>query len=203
MPERLDLPRRGLIMGGAALALAPRIAFAAPGKLTFAVFRNGARIGEHEMTITGGEGEIVASAEVAMTVRIGPIPVFKYSHRAVERWKDGQFVSIETFTSSNGKKQHVLARATDSAVTIDGPAGLVRAPADAVPLSHWNTASFSRPLFNQQEGKVLRVKATRLAANHWAIRGEAEIDDFYDAAGQWRALKGKLEDGSAMEYRRL
>jgi hypothetical protein len=45
--------------------------------------------------------------------------------------------------------------------------------------------------------------ATKVAANHWAVRGEAEIDDWYDANGQWQALRGKLDDGSMMEYRRI
>ena len=138
-----------------------------------------------------------------MTVKIGPVPVYKYRHRATEKWRGPQFVSVETFTEANGKKQHVLAQAGAGAVTIDGPAGLVKAAANAAPLSHWNTAAFGRPLFNQQEGKVLKVTATKVAANHWAVRGEAEIDDWYDAAGQWQALKGKLEDGSTMEYRRV
>jgi hypothetical protein len=58
-------------------------------------------------------------------------------------------------------------------------------------------------MFNQQEGKMLKVRATRISASHWQVRGEAEIDDFYDAQGQWSGLKGKLEDGSTLEYKRI
>jgi hypothetical protein len=35
------------------------------------------------------------------------------------------------------------------------------------------------------------------------FRGDAEIDDYYDEAGVWAGLSGKLGDGSYMEYRRL
>lgn len=203
MSGRLELGRRGLIVGATALVLAPKVAFAAPGKFSFAVFRNGTKIGEHAMVITGDDANLVATAEVAMTVKVGPVPVFKYKHRASEKWRGGQFVSIETWTEQNGKKTHVMAVSAPGAVTIDGPAGLQKGPADAAPLSHWNTAAFSRPLFNQQEGKFLKVRTARVAPNHWTIRGETEIDDFYDAEGQWSALKGKLDDGSTMEYRRI
>lgn len=204
MGSQLLVGRRGLIMGGAGLLLAPAPALAAaPGKLTFAVFRNGTKVGEHQVTIAADGDAVTASTEVAMTVKVGPVPVFKYRHRATEKWRGTQFVSIETFTDSNGKKQHVLAQSGPGAVTIDGPAGMIKTAANAAPLSHWNQTSFSRPMFNQQEGKVLKVTATKMAANHWAVRGEAEIDDWYDAAGQWQALKGKLEDGSTMEYRRV
>jgi hypothetical protein len=203
MRSDLFLARRELIAGAAALSLAPTLAFAAPGKLTFAVFRNGTKVGEHQVTIGGDADSPTATTQVAMTVKVGPVPVYRYKHTATERWRDGKFVSIETFTEANGKKQHVLAQAGPGAVAIDGPAGLIKGPADAAPLSHWNTAAFSRPMFNQQEGKMLKVKATKVAPNHWAVRGEAEIDDFYDAAGQWQALKGKLDDGSTLEYRRV
>ncbi|MDO8324352.1 MAG: hypothetical protein Q7T23_15595, partial [Phenylobacterium sp.] len=60
----------------------------------------------------------------------------------------------------------------------------------------------SGPLFNPQGGKILKVTVRRGGANHWAVRGEAEIDNWYDEAGVWTALKGKLEDGSRIEYRR-
>jgi len=202
MDLRNALDRRRLMLAAGLVAAAPRLAWATPGKLVFAVFRNGSRIGEHQVAISGEEGSRTASTEVAMTVRVGPVPVYRYRHRAVETWRDGRFVSIETFTEANGKKQHVTALADSQAVTIEGPAGLIRAPADAAPLSHWNTAAFTRPMFNQQEGRLLKVRATRVAANHWSVRGEAEIDDFYDPAGQWQALRGKLNDGSTMEYRR-
>jgi hypothetical protein len=203
MGSRLIIGRRELITGAAGLLLAPGLAIAAPGQLRFAVFRNKSKVGEHEVTISGGDEAITATTEVAMTVKVGPVPVYKYRHRAIEKWRGPQFISIETFTEANGKKQHVLAESGAGAVMIDGPAGKIRAAANAAPLSHWNTTAFTRPLFNQQEGKVLRVSATKVAANHWAVRGEAEIDDWYDANGQWQALRGKLEDGSIMEYRRI
>ena len=50
---------------------------------------------------------------------------------------------------------------------------------------------------------MLKVTCTQVKPGQWQIRGEAEIDDFYDAQGNWLALKGKLEDGSRMEYRRI
>ena len=199
----MQIDRRGLIVGGLSLGLVPGAALALPPKVTFAVFRNGSRIGEHAMTFSGDEMNRVASAEAAFTVKLGPVPVYRYKHRAIERYRNGRFASIETSTDDNGKKLKVTAEAGASGVMIEGPAGKVRAPADAAPLSHWNPAVFGRPLFNQQEGKLLKVTATQVKPGHWQVRGEAEIDDFYDAQGNWLALKGKLEDGSRMEYRRV
>ena len=121
----------------------------------------------------------------------------------MERWAGGKWASIETTTNGNGKVYKASGRAMPGFVQITGPGGATRGPADALPLSHWNQASFGRPLFNQQEGKMLKVQCTKVRAGHWQIRGDAEIDDFYDASGNWLALKGKLEDGSKLEYKRI
>jgi hypothetical protein len=203
MARSLGFARRELIVGGFGLALLPRTALAAPARLAFQVFRNGTKVGEHVIVFSGDEAARTVSTDVAMTVKVGPAPVYRYKHTAVERWAGGKWLSVETTTNANGKAYKASGRAMRSYVHIDGPAGPARGPADAVPLSHWNQASFGRPLFNQQEGKLLKVRCTQLAPGHWAVRGEAEIDDFYDAAGTWLALKGKLEDGSHMEYRRV
>ena len=60
------------------------------------------------------------------------------------------------------------------------------------------------PLFNPQNGKLLKVTSpARSSPATGQIRGDAEIDDYYDASGAWLALKGKLDDGSQVEYRRV
>ncbi|WP_293904593.1 DUF6134 family protein [Phenylobacterium sp.] len=199
----LVIGRRELIVGGVGLALVPGAALAGPNRLAFQVFRNGTKVGEHVVAFTGDDGARTATTNVAMTVKIGPVPVFKYKHQAIEKWVGGKWVSVDTTTDNNGKVQKVSAKAMGSYVQIEGPSGAVRGPADALPLSHWNQGNFGKPLFNQQEGKLLKVRCTQVAPGHWSVRGDAEIDDFYDASGTWTALQGKLEDGSKMEYRRI
>jgi len=194
--------RRELILGGVGL-LIPGVALAAPSRLAFQVFRNGTKVGEHQMTFAGDDDNRTVVTAVDLVVKVGPVPVYKYKHNATERWAAGKFVSIDATTNGNGKVQKTSARAMPGFVQITGPKGAVRAPADAVPLSHWNQASFGKPLFNQQEAKMLKVTCTKVKTGHWQVRGEAEIDDFYDASGNWLALQGKLEDGSKMEYRRI
>ncbi|HEX6866102.1 MAG TPA: DUF6134 family protein, partial [Caulobacteraceae bacterium] len=82
------------------------------------------------------------------------------------------------------------------------------------PLTHWNPAALDGPLFNPQTGQLLDVRTRRHAgerlpppqrgpATRWTVRGDAEIDDWYDANGVWAALRGKLPDSSELEYRPL
>lgn len=212
------LQRRSLLVAGI-LLLAPNLATAAAPagrRLAFAVFRNGSRVGDHLMSFAGEAGSQVVTTEVTMAIKLGPVPVFRYRHRAVERWRGGRFASLDTTTEAGGRKQTVAARRGEAGVSIETGKGRVMAPAAALPLTHWNPEALSGPLFNPQEGKLVKVTARRLGretvklasgqgveAVRWFLRGEADIDNWYDAAGVWTALSGKLPDGSTLEYRRL
>lgn len=197
--------RRRLMTAGLA-TLAPGIALAATPasrRLAFAVMRDGTRIGEHTMTFSGDPASPTVTTDVTMVVKLGPVPVFRYRHHAVERWSGGRFTSLETATDSNGKAERVLARRTEEAVLIETAKGRITAPPGTRPFTHWNPRVFAGPLFNPQQGGMLKVVARQVSARQWAVRGEAEIDDWYDEAGVWSALKGRLKDGSTMEYRRI
>lgn len=202
-PDLSALPRRALLTGGLLLPFLGTAALAAPRALTFAVFRNGAKIGEHHVAFSGDDAALIATTDAVMTVKIGPVPVFKYRHHAVEKRVDGVFASLVTATDSNGKAERVSAEKAGGVIRISCPSGQVTAPANANPLNHWNSQIFAGPMFNPQTGKMVKATARRVEAGHWQIRGEVEIDDWYDASGAWQALKGKLDDGSAVEYRRV
>jgi hypothetical protein len=197
----MDLPsRRLLLAGGLLMAASP--ALAAPRRLTFAVFRNSDRIGDHELSFETADQALVVRTLATMRVKIGPVVVYRYRHEAVERRTGAAFDSLTSNTNSNGKRERVDARRQGGKVEIATAKGEVTAPAAANPLTHWNAKAFQGPLFNPQTGKLLKVSIAR-NGRVWSVRGEAEIDDTYDAAGDWAGLMGKLEDGSTIEYRRV
>jgi hypothetical protein len=198
------MPRRAFLAGGLLLPLMPRLALAAPKNLSFAVFRNGSHIGEHHVNFTGEDANLTATTDAVMLVKIGPVPVFRYHHHALEKHVGGVFASLETSTTTNGKDEHVVAERTAAGVHVDCPYGKTTLSADTNPMNHWNEQIFSGgPLFNPQTGKLLKVRVAKVAPGHVTIRGETEIDDFYDDAGAWQSLTGKLDDGSKVEYRRV
>ncbi|MDP1618784.1 DUF6134 family protein [Phenylobacterium sp.] len=212
------LTRRSLIVTGASALAAPGAFAAAPanGRLGFAVFRGKDKVGEHLMRFTRNGSGLMVNTEVEMRVRLGPIPVFRYAHTATERWRDDSFASLTTRTDTNGKIEQVKAEATGAGIAIEGPGGRLTAPASAAPLTHWNALALEGPLFNPQLGKIMKIRTARagresvqladgrsVPATRWTIRGEAEIDNWYDTAGAWAGLRGKLEDGSTMIYRRI
>jgi hypothetical protein len=195
--------RRLVLAGGLVLPLAPRLAFAAPKNLAFAVFRNGSKIGEHHVSFSGDDAGLTAVTDAIMVVKIGPIPVFRYHHHAVEKHAAGVFATLETNTITNGKDERVEAERAGGCIRVDCSYGKTTFAADTNPLNHWNEQIFAGPVFNPQTGKIMKVRTVKVGPGHWTIRGEAQIDDYYDEAGVWQSLTGKLDDGSKVEYRRL
>lgn len=215
MTSDAEIARRSLIGAGLLLAATPCAAWAAPASsLRFLVYRSGARVGEQVMRFSPSGEAMTVTADASIVIRLGPVVLVRYSHQARETWRGGRFERLQTATSSNGKRERVIAEREAGGVTIETASGLLRAPGEASPFTHWNRKAFAGPMFNPQTGRLLKVsavsrgadKAARangeaVAATRWAVRGEAEIDDWYDEAGTWCALRGRLPDRSIMEYR--
>lgn len=198
----MPLITRRLTLGGLVLAFGPGPALAVSKRLAFAVYRKGDHIGEHEMTFEGSDAALTVRTVAMMRVKLGPVTVFRYRHEATERRVGAAFASLRTTTNSNGKRESVEAERGGGKVAIVTREGQSTAPGAANPLTHWNSKVFTGPLFNPQTGKLLKVSVSR-SGRTWSVRGEADIDDTYDESGDWSGLKGKLEDGSRIEYRRI
>lgn len=215
------LERRALLTLGLAAACSPLAAWAATappgGKVMFDVMRKGKRIGFHQVAFSSDGDDLVARANCEMTVELGPVPVFRYRHSQVERWSGGKFASLETSTVQNGARIAVSAKRTEAGVTIQGGKGAAPLlPAGALPLTHWNRASLTAPLFNPQDGKLMKLSATRPAPHgivlangsqvqgtRVVLSGQEQMEDWYDGAVAWAGLSARAKDGSIVEYRRV
>jgi len=218
------LNRRGVLAAGfaaGASAFAPPSWATSPGlpatgMLTFEIHGKGTTLGRHHLTFVRNGAGLVVETQVEIGLKLGPVSLFHYSHHAVEAWSDGRFDRIETTSVLNGRKQMVRAHRTEDGLMIepaDGPPFL--ADQGVVPLTHWNRQIMDSALFNPQDGKLLRERATSrgadtvqladgspLAATRYSLTGDTQIDDWYDRDGVWAALKGKIKDGSVLTYRR-
>lgn len=212
-----DPTRRSLLTAGALLAVPTPLLAAPPAnrRLVFTALRNGVRIGEHRMTFSGDAASPTISTEVEIAVKLGSVTVYNYRHTAREIWEDGRFESLETVTDATAGDRKVSARRTADGVLIRTGRREVLAPAGTAPLTHWNSKVLTGRLFNPQEGNLARITASpkglrpvtladgrSLEVQVWSLRGEAEIENWYDRNGVWTGLNGRLVDGSRIEYRR-
>ena len=211
--------RRAFLASGLAVAAAGPVSFAwaAAGAVAFEVHRKGKKIGEHAIEFSRAGDALTMKARVEMSVGLGPITFFRYRHRQTERWVGDQFDVIETSTKQNGATFNLLARHTSSGVRLEGAKGGGRTlSAAALPLTHWRSDSLSKPLFNPQDGKMMRLSVAKrgpapvmmadgrtITSNRIVLAGQTSIEDWYDTNGDWAGLKAKADDGSIVEYRRL
>ena len=219
------LNRRSLLAAGlaaVATAMASRSWAALPGlpdagRLDFEVHGKGMILGRHRLTFISQGAELAVETQVEMGLKLGPISLFHYSHHAVEGWSGGRFDRLETTSVLNGRKQAVRAKRVVGGVMIEPADGAPYLADSAVlPLTHWNRQIMDGALFNPQDGKMMRERATprgadtvqladgrSLPATRFSLSGETQIDDWYDRDGVWAALRGRVKDGSVLTYRRI
>jgi hypothetical protein len=189
----------------------------ADGKVAFKVIRKGAHIGEHSLTFAQDGDTLIVTTDVRITVHIGPVPVYHHTQHCVERWKGDRFMSLDSTTNSNVSHDVVAARRTADGVRVEPGSGApYLAPAEALPLTHWNRFAYQGPLFDPEKGKLLKeslvaraddmipqADGTMVKVTRWSVTGDGVMDDYYDAAGIWAGLHVKVRDGSRVEYLRM
>lgn len=217
-----NLDRRILITGALAAAAAPRMVRAAtpvmPSALRFNVLRNGKPFGQYSVGFVTSGDTVTVTSDVAMAMKISGLTVFNYRHHCVEVWKDGRFMALESRSTRDSDQETVSASRGELGIKVNNKGGAQLLPSSVSPLTHWNPAALQSgaPLFNPQDGLLLTLRAqsmgrgpvtlangTKLAADHWALRGQSSIDDWYDDAGVWAGLSAIFPDKSLVEYRRI
>jgi hypothetical protein len=214
--------RRRAILIGAGLSLPARLAMSAvttgmptDGHLAFDIMRKGERIGTHE-ALFGGRTTLIVRIAIRIVVRLGPIPLYRYTHDATERWSNDSFLSLRSTTDDNGSAHEVEAQADGRRVRIGADRrAAYEAPAGSLPLTHWNRACLVRPLFDPMTGAMLQETVSRqddetivsatwapIIAQHYRYQGSVGLDVWYDTQGIWSGLRTVAKDGSVIDYRR-
>jgi hypothetical protein len=95
-----------------------------------------------------------------------------------------------------------VRRAPDSVVIERTGKPAYRAPADALPFTHWNKAVIRGPLINMETGNTDHPHVTKLGwyrlptlptgsitAQRYRLTGSVHLSDYYDEQGIWAGLE--------------
>ncbi|MBR0672442.1 DUF6134 family protein [Neoroseomonas soli] len=207
--------RRLLLAGMAALPASGALAalpFPPARRLGFRVVRNGSGIGQHVLTFEPDGSRLTVRISVDLAVGFGPITLYRYRHRAVERWDDGSVVSFEAETNDDGSRSTITMRRQGDALAVDSSrAGRYVAPPGALPATHWNRQMLDGPFINTQTGEVLRPAVRREGpeplpwapqrlGDRFVLSGAVDLETWYDASRAWLGLRFRGSDGSAIHY---
>lgn len=127
---------------------------------------------------------------------------YRFASTGTEVWKENRLIQLASEADFNGDKYVVTAAATtDDAVQVTVNGESRQTPADLWVTSYWREPHTSRigrdlQLFDAGKGRTLKGKlhhvgkteltiaAKPLPAAHYRLRGEVEVDLWYDTTGR-------------------
>ena len=183
--------------------------------IKFDAYRNGSHFGVSTVKIVGSKGAETVEVVTALRVGLGPITVFKYLLRTRIQWREGRIERLQSVVNDDGDVFRVDARRTDAGLMVEGGDGKLTVAADILATTYWQADMLTRhELLSIQHGRVLKVGFETLGeetivsegkqsiATHFAMRGDLDLDIWYDTQGEWVKLTFKV-DNSDIEYRRV
>lgn len=185
----------------------------AGNRLAFHILRKGSTIGEHTVTFTRSGDALTVAVAADIAVGIGPIAFFRYKHRATVQWQGNQVVSVDAQTNDDGTPRQMTARRDNNGLVVEGTkAPRYIAPPRSLPGTHWDIAMLEAPFLNTEDGRLMHPTVTLVGtekldvtggtveARHYTMRGDADLDTFYDATPGWVGLRFNAKDGSEVRY---
>lgn len=126
---------------------------------------------------------------------------YRFSSTGKEVWRENRLVELASHADFNGDEYVVTAAATDDAVQVTVNGESRQTPADVWVTSYWREPHPSKvgrelQLFDAGKGRLLAGKLQRvgavaleiaekkLAATHYRLRGDVEVDLWYDKDGR-------------------
>lgn len=130
--DTIHISRRRLLGVGVAAFTLPflgkgvpaRASTAIPEDLDFRALYRGAPVGEHKITFRPQGDSLIVTTRVRILVKVWFLTAFRYAHDAVEIWRSGQLVSIDSMTNDNGVSFAVSGHAVRQGFRVssaDGP----------------------------------------------------------------------------------
>lgn len=152
-----------------------------PSKVTYGIWREGNRVGQHTVTFEQKGTAKVVTFDCQVEVRALGVSAYRYSHHGREEWNGDQLLSLHTKTDDNGQRFTVAAERRGEALVVErsSPAPVPTAaladqgyrgpdiqretlPAGLLPSSGWNIGQVHQnALLNSQYGTLARVQVAK------------------------------------------
>jgi hypothetical protein len=189
---------------GAPANLAPVTAEQAEdtGVLRFDVKRGGSKIGTHQLTFRRKGDRLTVKVDIDLSVGIGPITFFKYTHDNTTTWDQGRVVAMKTRTNDDGTDYRVDAkRLDDGRLQVTTKDGTKRIEGTILPSTYWIAETINADkLLNTQKGTVEDITVEEagsdtvetadgpVQATRYVIRGALDTHIWYRDMNRWVGL---------------
>ncbi|QPF74512.1 hypothetical protein G8A07_17380 [Roseateles sp. DAIF2] len=173
----------------------------ASGRWDFVATLDGKPIGTHRFTVAGPAAARRVESRAQFSVRLLGIPVYRYRHRAEERWQDDCLRELRADTDDDGREQQVARRFDDECV---------------MAYAYWNPLLVRQTrLVDPQTGQAgpvrfeplpeaaIELHGRPVAARGWRLVSETQrITAWYATeGGRWIGLDAEARGGRQLRYR--
>jgi Family of unknown function (DUF6134) len=181
---------------------APRVelaAFPQPGKLTYAVIRDGSQIGSQVVTFQRNGDSLTVHTAVRIEVSLLGITIYRFVHSASEEWTGGELARLTSKTDDDGNDRVVDLKLVDGKLkgTYNGQAK--EFPSSVIPASFWHPDTVKQTkLLDQVKARYREIKVKDLGLEKITVRGQQIEAHRYSVTGQikrelWYGPDGRLE----------
>ncbi len=204
-------------LAAAALLILADQAMAGDRRYDFEVLLDTHHIGTHRFDIASrADGTDEVRSEADFVVRFLGLPVYRYRHRATERWSAGCLQYIVATTNDNGRQQEVSGGVQQGRFQLEQPTRSIARAGCVNAFAYWDPARLlmQAELLNPQSGEfervkiaaageeTLKVRGAAVLARRYELRGDKlVIDLWYSAAGEWLQLESRVASNQVLRYR--
>lgn len=183
-------------------------------QVSYAIFRNNKRIGDHTVSFVKENEELRVSVASNLVVTILKIPVYRFNYEATELWRNGVLQEVISTVKEKGKTRSVSLKRQGNKTLLTEPSGDTTLTSLDFASNHWHPGVLETPaIFNTLTGKANNISITNkgvetvplgedtITATHFHYSGELQTDVWYDDRQRWVKLRFQGSDGSTIEYR--
>ncbi len=181
---------------------------------TFAVLRNGERIGTNTVEVSRQDDQTDVRTETHVEVSLAFITLYRFDQTETEKWARGRFLAMSSTTDDNGTVHNAKAVASSEGTLVQSDGDKKLYPGTVIPVSLWNPDVLDqRAVLNPQDGHLVPIKVQdrgednlvvqghALRAHHFVIMTTYAQDVWYDGNQRLVQVQLKARDGSTIYYR--
>ena len=193
----------------------PRVelaAFPQPGKLIYAVMRDGSKIGSQVVEFQRNGDQLLVLISVKIEVSLLGITIYRFVHRSEEEWRAGELARLTSNTDDDGDKRVVYLKLVDGKLKGDYNGQAKEFPLGMIPASFWHPDSMKQTrLLDQVKGRnrqitvkdlgteTITAQGKQIQAHHYSITGQIKREVWYGSDGRPEKLQFEGKDGSEIE----
>lgn len=182
--------------------------------LNFDVLCNGEKIGNHQIIFEKHGEDLNVSIQTDVEVKIMFVPVYKFHHKSMETWKNGQLVGLYSKTNDDGTLHQLSLGRQNNVLSGTSDGKEISITRDILPASLWHPKIInSLSLLNTLEGHEMKIAVHHIGqeimttdkgtqpADYYKLTGELERELWFDKDQRLIKVRFKGSDDSEITYK--